>query len=76
MTIKELIELVDETKEVLIKDFKVANDREPSNKELLTHVRKIYKEGIEDNILGDIFLDDVDCPDDFYKLLMIFAANK
>lgn len=76
MTIKELIELVDETKEVLVKDFKVTNDREPSNKELLTHVRKIYKEGIEDSILGDVFLDDVDCPEDFYKLLMIFAANK
>jgi len=76
MTIKELIELVDETKEVLVKDFKTVNDKEPNNKELLTHVRKIYKEGIEDNILGDIFLDDVDCPDDFYKLLMIFAANK
>jgi hypothetical protein len=76
MTIKELIELVDETKEVLVKDFKIANDKEPSNKELLTHVRKVYKDGNEDSILGDVFLDDVDCPDDFYKLLMIFAASK
>jgi hypothetical protein len=55
MTIKELLELVDETKEVLVKDFKDINDKEPNNKELLTHVRKIYKDGTEDNILGDIF---------------------
>lgn len=76
MTIKELLELVDETKEVLVKDFKDINDKEPTNRELLTHVRKIYKDGTEENILGDIFLDDVDCPEDFYKLLMIFAASK
>jgi hypothetical protein len=76
MTIKELIELVDETKEALVKDFKITNDIEPTNKELLTHVRKLYKDGNEDSILGDVFLDDVDCPEDFYKLLMVFAANK
>lgn len=76
MTIKELIELTEETKEALVKDFKITNEKEPTSKELLTHVRKIYKDGNEDSILGDIFLDDVDCPDDFYKLLMIFAASK
>lgn len=76
MTIKELLELVDETKEALVKDFKEINDKEPNNKELLTHVRKLYKDGNEENILGDVFLDDVDCPDDFNKLLLIYAALK
>ena len=76
MTIKELLELTEETKEIIAKDFKIANDKEPTNKELLTHIRKLYKDGNEDSILGDVFLDDVDCPNDFYKLLMLFAASK
>ncbi len=77
MTIKELSEMVDEAHELLIKDFKLANDdKEPKDRELLVHVKKLYKDGLEDSILGDLFFDDVDCPSDFHKLLLIFAALK
>lgn len=77
MTIKELSEMVDEAHELLIKDFKLANDdKTPKDRDLLVHVKKLYKEGLEDSILGDLFFDDVDCPSDFHKLLLIFAALK
>jgi len=76
MTVKELTELTDECKALLIKDFKTINDTTPTRKDLLNHIKTIYKNGEEENILNDLFLDDVDCPDDFFKLLFIFAAFK
>jgi len=76
MTTKELTELADECRILLIKDFKATNKKEPTQKDLLNHIKIIYKNGEEETILNDLFLDDVDCPDDFYKLLFIFAALK
>jgi len=76
MTTKELIDLADEARTLLIKDFISTNKKEPSQKDLLNHIKNIYKNAEEENILNDLFLDDVDCPEDFYKLLFIFAAFK
>jgi hypothetical protein len=76
MTIKDLSELADEAHELLVKDFKSANKKDPETKELLNHIKILFRDGNEDNILGDLFLDDVDCPSDFYKLLLLFAVLK
>ncbi len=76
MTVKELTELTDECKTLLVKDFNTINDKVPTQKDLLNHIKNIYKNGDEETILNDLFLDDVDCPDDFYKLLLIFSAFK
>ena len=74
MTVKELTELKEECKTLLIKDFNTTNPKVPSKKDLINHIKTIYKNGDEETILNDLFLDDVDCPSDFYKLLFIFAA--
>jgi hypothetical protein len=77
MTIKDLSEMVEEARELLIKDFKLANNNKtPVDRDLLVHVKKLYKEGLEDSILGDLYFDDVDCPSDFHKLVLIVASTK
>lgn len=76
MTVKELKELVDEAHELLIKDFNTTEKNSPTKKDLLNHVKNLYKNGEEETILNDLFLDDIDCPSDFYKLLLIFSASK
>ena len=76
MTTKELTELVDECRTLLIRDFKATNKKEPTQKDLLNHIKILCKNGDEETILNDLFLDDVDCPEDFYKLLFIFSAFK
>jgi sulfur relay (sulfurtransferase) DsrC/TusE family protein len=75
MTVKELTELVEEAKQLLIKDFTSTYKTSPNKKELINYVKKLYKNGEEETILNDLFLDDIDCPSDFYKLLLIFAAE-
>jgi len=76
MNTKDLIELADEAKKLLITDFQTTNDKNPTQKELLNHIKKLFNEGEEDTILNDLFLDDVDCPSDFHKLLLIFSVFK
>lgn len=75
-SIKELCELVDETKNLLKQDFESENGKPPTTKDLLKHVKDMFKNGQEDTILNELFLEDVECPEDFYKLLFIFAASK
>ena len=75
MTIKELNQLVEDSKELLIINFKSEYKRTPKDGELLDYVKNLYKNGEEDDILSDLFLDDVECPEDFSKLLLLFAAK-
>lgn len=77
MTIRELSELADEAKQLLVADFsELTGNDSPTKKELLTHLKNLYNKGDEENILNELFLDDVDCPSDFYKLLLLFAVSK
>lgn len=76
MTIKELLETIDDAKDLLIKDFEEIHKKIPKDKDLLNHVKTMYSDGIEDSIIENLFLDDVNCPSDFYKLVLIFAALK
>ena len=74
MNTKELTELIEETQLALVNDFKLANKHEPTKKELVAHIKNLYKEGQEDNVISALFLDDIDHPTDFHKLLLITAA--
>ena len=77
MTVKELTELVDEAQQLILKDFSATyKNKNPTKKDLLNYIKVLYKNGEEENILNDLFLEDIDCPADFYKLLLIFAVSK
>jgi hypothetical protein len=75
MTIKEIKEIVEEARQLLIENFKNEYDRSPKEDELIKYVNKIYKEGMESDILGDLFIEELEYPEDFGKLLLIFAAS-
>lgn len=75
MTIKELQQLVEESRELITLNFKSETKRSPKKGELLEYIKKMYKKGEEEDILCDLFLDDIECPNDFSKLLLLFAST-
>jgi|APGre2960657373_1045057.scaffolds.fasta_scaffold341233_2 hypothetical protein len=75
MTIRELIQTVDEVRDVLVEKFIDTFDRKPKKEELLEYVKKIYKEQSESDILEQFFLEDFEFPEDFGKLLLVFSAT-
>ena len=75
MAIKELLLIVEDARELLLEDFKTENKRYPREDELLIHVKNLFREKMEDSILGDLSLSDTEYPSDFYKLLLAFAAK-
>lgn len=74
MTTKELSELIEEARVLLINDFKLSNKHEPTKKELLNHIKYLYKENQEDTIISSLFLEDIDHPTDFHKLLLVSSV--
>ena len=76
MTFKDTQELICQTYNAIIEDFRTVYHREPKDKELLTHIKHIFKEGYQEDLLSDILGDEVNCPNDYYKLLMLVAATK
>jgi hypothetical protein len=75
MTLKETQELIDNTQAVLIKDFITVHHRKPEGKELLQHLKHIFKEGYQEDILENSLGEEVNCPNDYYKLLLLVAAS-
>ena len=76
MTVGETLELIKETKEFLIEDYEyVHKKKEPTNKDLLTHVRESFKEGNLDELLEEILIEhDFNNIDDDYKILLLVSA--
>ena len=76
MSIKETLNLILETRDVLVEDYKSIHHSEPSNEELLAHTKKIVKEGSADEILENVLLEEeIDNVQDLYKLLLLTAAS-
>jgi hypothetical protein len=75
MTINELTQLVEESREVLLTTFKSEYKRKPKEGELLNYIRELYKKNEQEDLISNLFLDDVECPDDFIKLLLLFATK-
>lgn len=72
MKIKEIIETIDYIKSSVAEDFKKEYKRDhKNNTELLDHIKNLYKNGLEDSILENIDLDDINCPRDIYKFLLV-----
>ena len=75
MNIKEILELISETRSVLIEDYKFIHDKTPSQKDLLTHIKTIISEDRVEDILGEVLLeDDLTDSEQTYKLLLVSAA--
>lgn len=75
MNIKEILELISETRSVLIEDYKFVHEKEPTHKELLTHIKTIIAEDRVDDILGEVLLEeDLLDTEEMYKLLLVTAA--
>jgi len=76
MTIKETLNLILETRDVLISDYTNIHGEDPTNEDLLLHVKKIIKEGNADELLESILLEeDIEDVADLYKLLLLTAAS-
>lgn len=76
MTLKDTQDLIDSTHSALLEDFRTVHHREPKDKELFIHLKHILKEGYQEDILTEVLLDDVNCPQDYYKLLLLVASTK
>jgi hypothetical protein len=76
MTVGETLELIKETKEFLIEDFEyIHKKKEPTSKELLTHVKESFKEGDLDELLEEILIEyNFDNTDEDYKILLLVSA--
>lgn len=75
MNIHETLELITNTRELLIEDYNSCYKKSPSNKELLLHVKNIIKEGNIECFLEDIILDgEIEDVDNFYKKLLLVSA--
>lgn len=76
MTVGETLELIKETKEFLIEDFEfIHKKKNPSSKELLTHVRESFKEGNLDELLEEILIEyNFNDIEEDYKLLLLVSA--
>lgn len=75
MSINELLEMVNDARDLLIDDYKKENKKSPKDEDLFIHLRNLYKEKLQDNIIDSFSLYDVDFEKDFYKLLLIFASK-
>ena len=76
MSINELLEIVNDARDLLIDDYKKENKKNPKDEDLFIHLKNLYKEKLQDNIIDSFSLYDVDFEDDFYKLLLIFASKR
>lgn len=74
MNVKETIELIAETRNLLIEDYKEVYGKLPSNKELLQHIKTIFKEGRSEDIVGEIFLSEQELGENIIKILFVAAA--
>lgn len=76
MTLKDTQDLIDSTHLALTRDFHTVHHREPQGKELFLHLKHIFKEGYQQDILSEVLDDEINCPKDYYKLLLLVAATK
>lgn len=76
MTVGETLELIAQTREFLVEDFEeVRNQSNPTNKELLKHIKECYKEGDLDEMLEEVLLEyDFDNAEEDYKILLLVSA--
>jgi len=72
MTIKDTLNLILETREVLIEDYQYIHKKTPDNQELLNHAREIIKENNVEELLSGILIEDTI---KVYKLLLLSAAT-
>lgn len=75
MSINELLEMVNDARDLLIDDYKKENKKSPKDEDLFIHLKNLYKEKLQDTIIDSFSLYDVDFEKDFYKLLLIFASK-
>jgi|688.fasta_scaffold91987_4 hypothetical protein len=76
MSINELLEMVNDARDLLIDDYKKENKTNPKDEDLFIHLKNLYKEKLQDTIIDSFSLYDVDFERDFYKLLLIFASKR
>jgi len=76
MTLKDTQDLIDSTNLALLEDFRIVHHRDPKDKELLLHLKHVLKEGYQEDVLAEVLSDDVNCPQDYYKLLLLVAATQ
>lgn len=76
MNVGETLELITKTKEFLIEDYEYVNKKNnPSERDLLKHVKLSFKEGDLDEMLEEILLEyDFNNIDEDYKILLLVAA--
>ena len=75
MSISHTVEIIKETKNILIFDYKSEYKKEPSSKNLLLHIKSIIKDERVDEILEEVLVDeDVTNLELNYKILLLTAA--
>jgi hypothetical protein len=75
MSIKEILELITETHNILVEDFKYTHKKEPTSKDLLLHTKLVIKEDRLDEIMDEVLLDgEIEDPEETYKLLLVAAS--
>lgn len=75
MSISSTVEIIKETKNILIFDYKSEHKKEPSSKELLLHLKSLIRDERVDEILEEVLVDeDVINLELNYKILLLTAA--
>ncbi len=74
MNISETLDLIRTTREYLIEDYESVHQKTPSNKELLVHVKSLFKSGNSEEILAEVLEEDYDNTESDCKILLLTAA--
>lgn len=74
MNVKETLELISETRNILIEDYRYNHNKNPSSKDLLQHIKTIFKEERVDDIINEVLLDEQELNESVTRILLVAAA--
>jgi hypothetical protein len=76
MNIRETLELIAETRNVLIEDYKYIHQKEPTDKDLLQHIKVLFKEERAKEIIEEVLSEEeIESSEDVYRILLVAAAS-
>lgn len=74
MNIKEILQLIEDTKEILTGDFVYNCDKKPTQKDLLKHINSLIKESRVNEIVQEVLLEEDMDNDNWFRVLLVAAA--
>ncbi|NBO36437.1 hypothetical protein EBU91_02720 [bacterium] len=76
MSINELYEMVNDTRDLLVENYKKEYKKTPTEDDLVSYIKDLYKEKLQDDLIDSLCFYDINFEKDFFKLLFLFASKR